>query len=162
MTRPRIILLIGLPGCGKSTYARRQRFPVLSSDELRQLLMDDATDQTINRRVFALLRRLLRLRLELKRPVTCIDATNLTVRERRPYVILGQMYDADVEAIFFDISAKVCKRRNRGRRRVVPEDVLDQMAGRLRPPTIEEGFQRITVVDATNAVRTTTQVPEPA
>jgi len=29
---------------------------------------------------------------------------------------------------------------------VVPEDVMRRMAGKLKPPTFEEGFARITVV----------------
>ena len=48
------------------------------------MLADDATDQTIHGEVFATLRYLLRRRLELRRPLTFVDATNITRRERRP------------------------------------------------------------------------------
>ena len=40
----------------------------LSSDELRFVLADDETDQTIHAEVFATMRYLLRRRLELRRP----------------------------------------------------------------------------------------------
>ena len=40
----------------------------------------------------------------------------------------------------------VCLERNRGRPRVVPGDVVERMAAKLRPPTVEEGFARVTVV----------------
>jgi len=73
---------------------------VLSSDELRWTLSDDRTNQTIHRRVFGVLRYLLKHRLELKRPVTYIDATNLTVNNRRAYIALADLYDAEVEACF--------------------------------------------------------------
>lgn len=165
MPRPRVILLVGLPGSGKSTYAARHGLPVLSSDSIRGLLLDDVTDQSINRRIFAELRRLLRLRLELRRPVTCIDATNLTSAERRPYIRIAQMYGADAEAVFFDVPAAVCKRRNSGRSRVVPEDVLDRMAARLHRPALEEGFTRVTEANsapATDAAPEATPGPEPA
>jgi predicted kinase len=36
--------------------------------------------------------------------------------------------------------------RNQRRERVVPEDVMRRMAAKLRAPTFEEGFTKITVV----------------
>jgi predicted kinase len=142
-TRPRIVVLIGLPGSGKSTYVDKLGCPALSSDAIRALVADDPTDQTINHRVFTILRYLLRQRLEAGRPVTYIDATNLTPGERRPYIRVGEHYGCDVEAVFFDVPLDVCRERNRSRGRVVPEDALDRMAAKLRPPVAAEGFTRI-------------------
>lgn len=141
-----MILLIGLPGSGKSTWAQAQGLPVLSTDAIRGWLVDDQTDQTIHGRVFALLRDLLRQRLELRRPVTCIDATNLTPRERRPYIKTAQMYGAAAEAVFFATPVDVCRERNRGRGRIVPDEVIQAMAARLVPPSEKEGFSEITVI----------------
>lgn len=147
---------MGLPGSGKTTYAQQQRWPLLSSDEIRRMLMDDARDQTVNRQVFLELRRWLRLRLETGRPVTCIDATSLTAQERRPYLKTAQMYGAEIEAVVLATPLDVCKQRNRNRERVVPDDVLDRMAGRLKIPTLEEGFSKVTTVSPDGA---TTVVP---
>src|ERR1039457_5150458 len=142
----RIVVLIGLPGSGKSTYLERLGAAALSSDRIRGLLADYETDQTIHDRVFQTVRYLLRQRLELGRPVTYIDATNLTPEDRRPYLEMGRAHGCEVEAVFFDVPLAVCRERNARRRRLVPEDALAKMAAKLTPPALEEGFTRVTVI----------------
>lgn len=146
ISRPRILVLVGLPGSGKSTWLARNRLPALSSDDVRRLLADDPTDQNIHRKVFAVIRSLLRQRLAADRPLTCIDSTSLVPRERRPYIRLAEEFDCEVEAVFFDVPLSVCQARNRERERVVPEEVVERMAAKLVPPSLEEGFLRITVI----------------
>ena len=139
------MLLVGLPGSGKSTWASG-RAGVLSSDALRELLADDPGDQSIHGRVFRVIRDLLKHRLELRRPVTYIDATNLTPKERRPYIKLAKLFDAGIDAVLFDVSVEDCIRRNRGRGRVVPDEVIQTMAAKLVVPDEKEGFSRVSVV----------------
>ena len=142
----RIVVLVGLPGSGKSTYLERMGVGGLSSDAIRRLLADDETDQTIHVRVFQTLRYLLEQRLAIGRAVTYIDATNLTREERGPYLAIGRAWECEVEAVFFDVPLEVCLARNARRPRVVPGEALAKMAAKLAPPSVEEGFRRVTVL----------------
>ena len=141
-------MAVGLPGSGKSTYFAQRGIHPLSSDTLRLWLLDDETDQSFQHGVFRALRTLLEMRLRRGRPRNYVDATNLSRKERKPYFRLAARYGYEMHAIFFDVPDKVCRARNRRRGRRVPEEAMDRMARKLRPPTLEEGFAKITVVRA--------------
>jgi len=144
----RIVVLVGLPGSGKSTYVQRVEGEALSSDAIRKLLAGDETDQTIHVQVFQTLRHLLEQRLAIGRHVTYIDATNLTPEERRPYIEIGRANGCEMDAVFFDVPLEVCRDRNARRSRVVPEEALEKMAAKLVPPAREEGFDNVVVIGA--------------
>ena len=139
----RIVMAIGLPGSGKSVWFKKQSIVPLSSDELRIVLAGDETEQRFQADIFRALRYLLEIRLDLNRPVTHIDATNLAREHRRDFIEIAQRRNCSIEALFFDVPLAVCLERNRDRPRQVPESVMQEMAAKLEPPTLEEGFTRI-------------------
>lgn len=142
----KLVITIGIPGSGKSTWLAHLGVNAISSDEIRRWIADDPTNQTIHRIVFRTARYLIVQRLNAARPATYVDATHLTPWERRPYIRLGQLYDCDVEAVFFDTPVEICIARNQARSRIVPHDALLMMAGKLVPPTLAEGFSAVTRV----------------
>jgi predicted kinase len=150
----RLVLLVGLPASGKSTWLAQHQLPALSSDTVRELLTGDATNQSVNRLVFRTLRWLARARAEAGADITYIDSTALTLWERRTWRQLARRHSWPIEAIFFDTPLEECRRRNSNRARRVPDDILTQMSHRLVPPSQTEGFLRVTtIVPALNSVQ---------
>jgi len=141
-----VVLAIGLPGSGKSSWFKRHNVVPLSSDMVRALLFDDVREQRFQDLVFSNLRSMLKARLIAKRPMNYVDATNLTPQERQHWVKLAKDYNYEVHAVFFDVPLEVCVERHQRRDRVVPEDVMRRMAAKLKPPAFDEGFAKITVV----------------
>ena len=136
-------MMIGLPGSGKTTWLRKQNLVAISSDEIRHLLTGDATNQKVNVQTFFLVRMILRLRLRSGQPETYIDATNLTKKERQQYIRIARKFNAEVEALWFDVPLEICKQRNQLRERVVPDEAMDYLAGRFEKPEQEEGLSKI-------------------
>lgn len=141
-----VVLAIGLPGSGKTTWFKRRGVQPLSSDMLRNILFDDITEQRYQGLVFSTLRSLLRARLIAKMPWNYVDATNLSPHERRQWIKMAKSFGYEVQAVFFDVPLVVCQERNGRRERVVNDEVMQKMAERLRPPSFKEGFSKITVV----------------
>jgi predicted kinase len=139
----KIVITVGLPGSGKSTYLERRGLNAISSDEIRRLIADDPRDQSIHARVFATIRYLIRQRLAVGRPETYVDATHLTRWERKPYIQLARRHGCEIEALFFDVPVDVCIARNQLRERVVPGQAIWEMSRKMQVPALEERFYRV-------------------
>jgi predicted kinase len=146
-----VVLAIGLPGSGKTTWFGRKGVTPLSSDMLRGILFDDVEEQRYQGLVFSTLRSLLRARLIAKMPMNYVDATNLSTHERRQWIKMAQSFGYEAQAVFFDVPLEVCLERNRSRDRSVSEEIMRKMAEKLKPPVFEEGFAKITVVRVKSA-----------
>ena len=154
-----VVLTIGLPGSGKTTWYKRRGVQPLSSDMLRNILFDDITEQRYQGLVFSTLRSLLRARLIAKMPWNYVDATNLSPHERRQWIKMAKSFGYEVQAVFFDVPLSVCLERNSKRDRQVTDEVMHKMAERLRPPAFKEGFDKITVVRVKGATHPTAVAP---
>lgn len=145
-----LVVLVGASGCGKSTFAREHfaEPQVVSSDECRRLVSDDAGNQAATREAFAVFYTLLRGRLTHGR-LTVADATNLSPFSREKLRQAAGSRRRPRIAIAFDVPLEVCIARQTQRARQVRPDVVErghadfQQALRDLP---HEGFARVYVV----------------
>lgn len=131
---PSLVLLIGLSGAGKSTFAARHFQPteIVSSDHCRAMLTDNESDQSANAQVFALVHQIVRARLSLRK-LTVVDATNLEFHARRPLLRMARQLGLPAVAIVFEVPLEDCLARNRMRAsRVVLESVIAKQAEEFR------------------------------
>ena len=111
-----LVVLIGVSGSGKSTFARERFSPteVISSDFCRGLVADDENDQSASADAFELLHFIVGKRLAAGR-LTVVDATNVQFDARRALVALAREHDVLPTAIVLDVPESVCRARNASR-----------------------------------------------
>jgi predicted kinase len=145
-----VYLLIGTPGCGKSTWISNQNFPstettIVSMDDIREELTGDTSDQSKNAQVASIAKSRYEKALENEVAIVVWDATNAQRKYRRALIDLAKNNGYEVVGVWFDIPLELSKIRNKKRKRVVPDEVIDRMYKSLKdtPPSREEGFDII-------------------
>ena len=145
---PRLIVLVGVPGSGKSTYARNKSESDnstvwLSSDVIRERLYGDAACQNDPGKVFEIMQKEAVEALENGFDVI-YDATNIT---RKARVGILNIVPKHVRKCCVVIWAPidVCIERDKARDRSVGKEVIDKMLRRFEAPFYDEGFDTILV-----------------
>ena len=161
-----LVLLIGVSGSGKSTFARAHFRPseVLSSDACRAWIADDENDQSVTRDAFEVLNIIAAKRLANLR-LTVIDATNVQPEARRPLLALARQYHCIPMAIVFDLPEQVCLERDQARpNRHVGSLVISRQRQQLHQSLStlkDEGFRRIYVLKSAQEVAEVSIVRQP-
>ena len=111
-----MVVLIGVSGSGKSTFARSHFLPseCLSSDAFRAMVSDEENDQAATSDAFEALHYLAEIRLRRRR-IVVIDATNVQEAARMPLVELARRSDVLAVAIVLNVSERTCRDRNQDR-----------------------------------------------
>ena len=108
-----LIVLIGVSGSGKSTFARRHFKPteILSSDAFRAMVSDNENDQEATNDAFEALHSLMKVRLRRRKSVV-VDATNIQPDARKALLEIAKAHDCLSVALILDTPEKVCRERN--------------------------------------------------
>ncbi len=142
------VMMIGLPGCGKSTIASKMKgYVVVSSDKIREEFYGDENVQTDPGKVFGEAKKRIVRCINAEKNVI-LDATNVKRKERMNFIKdIKNQIKKDVEvkfvAIWVAVPFETCVMRNNSRERVVPEEVIMKMMKNFTPPGPDEGFDEI-------------------
>jgi predicted kinase len=134
-----LILFVGLPGSGKSTYYRAHF--AATHVHVSKDLMPNARrrDDRQEREIAAALGE--------GRSVV-VDNTNPSRDVRAPLIALGRRHGARIVAVYFETDVRTAIMRNRQRegRARVPDVAIFATKKKLVPPTLEEGFDEVRVI----------------
>jgi predicted kinase len=148
----RLTLLIGLPGSGKSTWARQlitenpQRL-LISTDAIRANLFGGEIIQgdwlLVWQEVESQFRTAVAKISSGKAKAAIYDATNVVRKSRREAIALARTTGfTHITGVWFDLPLEVCLQRNQQRDRQVPPEVILQMNRQLQdaPPDLRDGL----------------------
>lgn len=149
MNRPTLILLVGPPGAGKTTYAEKyisqnDNTVYLSSDEIRKEMWGNEAIQGNNNEIFGRMQAMAVDGLNSGYDVI-YDATNMTRKDRAGIISVCPKV-AKIECHIIWATIETCIKRDSARKRTVGKEVIDRMLKRFHAPYYDEGIDEIKVI----------------
>ena len=138
--RCRVVMLSGLPGAGKDTWASRhyRDWPVISLDEIREKMGVSPTEP--QGAVVDAARKLAREHLR-KRQNFVWNATNISAQMRQKPLGLFLEYGAHVTIVYLEAPRGKLMSQNRNRKAVVPAAVMERLIRKWEIPSPTEAHQ---------------------
>lgn len=139
------VILIGLPGSGKSTFAEKYltMCKVFSTDKYREKFTGSVEDQSQNKRVFKTIYEDMQSALEQGLNIA-FDATNVTKKERAEFIEMVRPYEYNIIGIVFHTNPDICAKRVEQRGWNVDSNALiNKFQRRYVEPTLVEGFNTL-------------------
>lgn len=145
--------LVGLPGSGKTTWAKNVKNDVnathLSSDDLRIELYGEIDNQERNGDLFQIMSK--RARELLKQGSNVIyDATNISSKRRTTFLKELKNIDCKKICVYFATNISSCYNNDLQRERQVGFNVIDRMYRCLQIPMYHEGWDDIRIIGNEN------------
>ncbi len=136
---PKLLCLRGLPGSGKTTYAKElanKGWVRVNKDDLRAMLNNSKFSKQNESYVIALRDEIIISSLVQGKNVV-VDDTNLDPKHLIAFESIAGEFLSDFEIRFFDVDVKECIRRNALREKPVPEKVIYTMYERYIKKPVE-------------------------
>ncbi|MDX2254240.1 MAG: AAA family ATPase [Pseudanabaenaceae cyanobacterium bins.39] len=154
-----VIILIGVPACGKSTLAEQmlrasaqktgQSTHLISPDRIRAELYGSVATQGVWADIWAQVQQEFHNAARSQQSVI-YDATNYRREYRQQVINLAKDYGfKPITGIWLNVPLWICLSRNEVRDRIVPEEIVVEMYRTLSysPPQLNEGFDRLLLRD---------------
>lgn len=146
-----IYLMIGSPGAGKSQYCTvfLGNVQVISCDLIRESMFGPLRSYEIRQIVLEKIKATIKEKVQLGEDIV-LDTTYFNEMSSRAF-----LFDFDnaikVHAIYVNTPLEECLIRNKQRapERVIPDKMLEMLYERISPPSREERFESITVINST-------------
>lgn len=144
----KLILMVGVPGAGKSTYVQKLKSEnpsslIISPDSIRGELTGDESDQSQNYKVFKI--ALARLDTAMRNGISTIiwDATCYNKKNRKEPISIAKQHGYTVEACVKKVSLETALKQNKMRNRQVPDEVIERQLSGWQDPETSEGIDNI-------------------
>ncbi|WP_413166723.1 AAA family ATPase [Capilliphycus salinus ALCB114379] len=149
----KLILMIGLPGSGKSFFARQlsakhPKYKLISTDSIRAQLFGNEAIQGPWLRVWSQVLQQFQQAVE-EGTDAIYDATNTQRRQRKDVITIARKIGFHpIFAVWVNIPLEICLQRNQNRPRQVPEEIILKMHRQLTdvPPSLQEPLDSLIIL----------------